>query len=186
MIDPLIITTISVGELPPTPITLDSLLAHELTGDLYKGTVNELLQLLRPLVGKLQFEIVEMDVNTQYIIDNFDSTGLGINICLGFAICNGNNGTKNRDGRSSIAYGIDYNFIGSFGGEAEHILTIDEMPIHNHTIDKVYNENVIGTFVGSGGGSVEATGTQKVSTSGNGFSHNTYHPYVVTLIIMKL
>ena len=185
MIDPNLITTISVGELPPLPITIDSLLAHEITGDLYKGTVNELLQLLRPLVGKLQFEIVELDVPNQYVIDNFDSTGLGINLCLGFAICNGQNGTKNRDGRTSIAYGENYNFIGALGGATTHTLTVAQMPIHSHDINGSTN-----TTGGSGqnvvNNATDNTGDVTTKTEGGGQSHNNMQPYIVTLTMMKL
>src|SRR3990172_11449728 len=104
MIDPNLITTIRVGELPPSVFSLTDNIPHEVGTDLKSGTIQQLLDFLRPLVGKLQFEVVRMSVNTQYIVDNFDlvpgpNMGLGTNLCLGFAICNGNNGTENLDGR---------------------------------------------------------------------------------------
>lgn len=181
MIDPNLITTISTGELPPLPITLDSLLAHEITGDLHRSTVNELLQLLRPLVGKLQFEIVEMDVNNQYVIDNFDETGLGKNLCLGFAICNGNNGTKNRDGRSSIGYGTGFSSMGVFGGNKDATLVA-----HSHSVSIKRNMNSGGTaglFDQATGGTNE---TYSTTTEGVSGTDKNYHPYIVTLVMMKL
>src|SRR3990172_7309905 len=116
MIDPNLITTIRVGELPPSVFSLTDNIPHEVGTDLKSGTIQQLLDFLRPLVGKLQFEVVRMSVNTQYITDNFDITGLGTNLCLGFAICNGNNGTENLDGRSGIGYGTVNNFVGFTGG----------------------------------------------------------------------
>ena len=187
MIDPNLITTIRVGELPPVDLSLASVIPHEVGTDLKQGTIQQLLDLLRPLVGKLQYEITELDVTTQYIADNFDETGLGKNLCLGFAICNGQNGTKNRDGRSSIAYGTNFGFVGVLGGEANHTLTIDEMPVHNH--DVLTNESDAGDNNNNiQGGHLESpslspTGTQP---KGGGLAHNTYHPYIVTLTIMKL
>lgn len=50
-------------------------------------------------------DIKEVDCTNQYITDNFDSSGKGKNERLGWAICNGNNGTRNRTGRVSVAYG---------------------------------------------------------------------------------
>ena len=188
MINPDLITTVRVGELPPEPFSLTDLIPHEVGTDLKSGTIQQLLDLLRPLVGKLQYEVIEMDVTTQYITDNFDSTGLGINLCEGFAICNGNNGTKNRDGRSGIAYGITYNFVGLTGGTADSTLVS-----HSHTA-KISNvtggdtDKFIAQNGGSGGGTTSATGTGIINTSitgGTGVNKN-YHPYIVTLTIMKL
>jgi hypothetical protein len=184
MIDPNLITTKSVGELPSQPITLDSLLAHELTGDLKKSTVNQLLQLLRPLVGKLQYEVVELDVNAQYIANNFDETGLGINLCEGFAICNGNNGTKNRDGRSSLAYGSTFNFPGVFGGFQDATLVE-----HNHRMGDESGATGSGAvnirYIAK---EIESNGTGVPFTDNTGVSgvNKNYHPYIVTLTIMKL
>lgn len=185
MIDPNLITTIRVGELPPVDLSLTSVIPHEVGTDLKKGTIQQLLDLLRPLVGKLQYEIVELDVTTQYIVDNFDNTGLGKNLCLGFAICNGQNGTKNRDGRSSIAYGTNFGFVGVLGGEANHILTISEMPSHTHASNGSTNttggfgQNVVNN-------AIDNTADVITKPEGGGLAHNTYHPYIVTLTIMKL
>ena len=191
MIDPNLITTTRVGELPPFAFSLTDLIPHEVGTDLKSGTIQQLLDFLRPLVGKLQFEVVRMSVNTQYIVDNFDlvpgpNMGLGTNLCLGFAICNGNNGTENLDGRSGIGYGTVNNFVGLTGGSTTHALTVAEMPVHSHVINEVYNENNAGTKVGSGGGSIEAVGTQSTATSGSGTPHNIQDPYIVQLYMMKL
>ncbi len=77
--------------------------------------------------------------------DDFDSTGLGINGLIGWALCNGQNNTIDLRGRTVMGYDERvndpndtiwdsiYNTVGGIGGEKNHILTIDEMPSHNHT-----------------------------------------------------
>jgi len=183
MINPDLITTVRVGELAPEPFSLTDLIPHEVGVDLKSGTIQQLLDLLRPLVGKLQYEVIEMDVTTQYITDNFDSTGLGINLCEGFAICNGNNGTKNRDGRTGIAYGTNYSFVGFVGGEATHTLTIPELPSHTHDFISYIQS---GSNSGSGGEAAGYFSTIPTAPTGSGVSHNNMQPYIVTLMIMKL
>ena len=186
MIDPNLITTIRVGELPPDPLSLTSKIPHEVGTDLKYDTIQGLVDLLAPLVGKMQFEVVRMSVTTQYITDNFDGTGLGINLCVGFAICNGNNGTENLDGRVGIGYGASYSFVGINGGTATHTLLESEMPAHNHDI------NMVGYNLVTGNGDeyvVRSTGTQvaKVTdTKGGGQPHNNMQPYIVQLYMMKL
>ena len=75
--------------------------------------------------------------------------GLGTGEYVGWALCDGRNGTPDLRGRFiagrsntiNTNYGYvnternntDYNAIGDFGGEAEHILTVGEMPSHNHS-----------------------------------------------------
>lgn len=183
MIDPNLITTKSVSELPVDAISLSSKIPHELTGILKQGTIQELVDLLAPLVGKMQFEIVELDVTQQYITDNFDITGLGINLCAGFAICNGNNGTIDRDGRSSIAYGGEYSFVGVPIGSKDAIVVS-----HTHSFPNTL------TGKGTGGAGDFASNASNISYSDNtttltegesGINKN-YHPCIVTLTIMKL
>lgn len=190
-IDPNLITTIRADELAPAAFNVDDIIVHASGTTLYRGTIAELIAFIAPLVSAMQFEVKRLHVNNQYILDNFDLTpgptmGLGINLMAGFAICNGNNGTTNIDGMVGIAYGTINNVIGQFGGETTHVLTIGEMPAHSHVINEVYNENTAGTKVGSGGGTLEAVGTQNTSSVGSGTAHNNMQPYIVELTIMKL
>jgi len=119
MIDPNLITTTRVGELPIAPLSGTSKIPHEVGTDLKQATIQELIDLITPLVNAIQFQVIELDVTQQYIIDNFDGTGLGINLMNGYAICNGNNGTINKDGRVGIAYGTNYNVVGAIGGSKD-------------------------------------------------------------------
>lgn len=188
MIDPNLITTKRVGELPTSVFSLTDKIPHEVGVDLKSGTIQQLLDLLRPLVGKLQFEVVRMSVTTQYITDNFDITGLGKNLCLGFAICNGNNGTENLDGRSGIGYGANYNFVGLQVGSADSVVVS-----HTHTakisnISGADNDKFVAQNGGSGGGatSFSGSGTINTGTTGETGVNKNYQPSIVQLYMMKL
>ena len=55
--------------------------------------------------------------------DNFHSNGLGKNTMLGWALRNGNNGTKNQQGKFSLNKGASpYDVIGAIGGSANSVL----------------------------------------------------------------
>ena len=185
-INPADITTVRVGQLPPDLPTLESNIAHELGDILYKCTIQELVDLLSLNVGTLQYEVKTLYVNQEYIDTNFDETGLGINLCAGFAICNGANGTVSVDGLVDVGYGTNYNVIGGFGGEAMHQLTENEMPTHTHDF-------VIPATSGAGGsnavnfnGNNNSPTTLTTQPKGLGDFHNNMQPYIIALKIMKL
>jgi hypothetical protein len=186
-IDPNLITTVRVGELPTGAISLTDKIAREKSDNtLYQGTLQQLLDLFRPLVGKLAYEAVDLIVDNQYIIDNFILTpgstmGLGINLCTGFAIRNGNNGTDNADGRVDIGYGTNYNAIGAIGGSTDAVVVS-----HNHTLGiKRHTNNFgsVGLFDQATGGTNE---TYTTSTDGVSGAGKNMQPYRVVLKLMKL
>ena len=153
-------------------------------GDGEKNTASELRAVFNAFAPSLYLkgDVKEIDCDATYIALNFDNTGLGINDRAGWAICNGLNNTKDRNGRSSIGYGSSYTTIGATGGTKDAIVVE-----HTHTIDEVYNENSDnGKKVASGGGTKESTGTQEVSKTGESGTNKNYHPYIVTLFIQKL
>jgi len=185
-INPALISTVRVGQLPTGIPELTNKIAIEQNTDLYKCTLQDLVDLLAISAGALRFEIKTLNVNQTYIDTNFDATGLGRLLCDGFAICNGQNGTPNLDGLVSVGYGSNYNTIGGFGGAATHTLTENEMPIHSHGIKYAAGGNgtkypetpyIADTIMGD----MQGTGV-----AGGGQAHNNMQPYIIQLKIMKL
>lgn len=185
-INPADITTIRVGELPIDEILLTSKFPIENETTLYQATLQELIDFININASALQYEVKELWVNQTYIDNNFDVTGLGILLMTGYAICNGNNGTPPMDGLVSVGYGINYNVIGGFGGEVEHQLTENEMPVHDHSFP---TQNISSGSVGNnvqGTNQTSAGGTTTTTTKGLGEPHNNMQPYIILLKIMKL
>lgn len=188
MIDPNLITTKRVGELPTAAFNTTDLIPHEVGVDLKSGTIASLIAFIAPLVSAMQFEVKRLHVNAAYIAANFDVTGLGINLMSGFAICNGQNGTTNIDGMSGIAYGAVNNVIGQFGGSKDTVVVS-----HSHTakisnISGTDNDKFVAQNGGSGGGATSFSGSGTINTGITGESGvgKNYHPYIVELTVMKL
>jgi hypothetical protein len=180
-LDPALLSTLRVGELPPEIFSLTDKIPHEVGTDLKRGTIQDLVTFLLQYTATLQFQVIELDVTNQYIIDNFDETGLGKNICSGYAICNGINGTKNRNGLTSIGYGINYTAIGGNGGSKDAVLVE-----HSHNIK--YASTGAGTkypetpYIGDTiAGNMQ--GTESAGVSG---TDKNMQPYIVTLMIQKI
>ncbi len=179
------ITTIRVGQLASALPTLTDNIPHEIGTDLFRCTIQQLIDLLNLNVGSFQYEIKTLYVNQEYIDTNLDASGLGINSLTGWAKVNGNNGTPPMAGLVEVAEGTGY-AIGSFGGATTHTLTTDQIPSHSHGM--TYANNSEGTkypetpYIGDTlGGAMQATGV-----SGGGQPHNNMQPYIVVLKIMKL
>lgn len=152
---------------------------------------------LKPVASAwVRGDIKEVSCSAAYITANFVSSGvtagLGTNERVGWAICNGKNGTPNDKGRVVVGYGIegsgtnypnvDILTYPARGGEETHTLTKAEIPSTDIDIP------VIG---GSDGLGFDINGTDKgsdltFSTDGGGQAHNNMQPYVVRLKIMKL
>ena len=185
-INPADITTVRVGQLPPDLPTLESNIAHELGDILYKCTIQELVDLLSLNVGTLQYEVKTLYVNQEYIDNNFDETGLGINLCAGFAICNGANGTVSVDGLVDVGYGTNYNVIGGFGGSKDAIV-VD----HTHAISFDTNLNTGSGTAKTKQAEVSAAGSGEqiigsIASAGIDGADKNMQPYIIALKIMKL
>lgn len=176
-----------------------------------KTQASEMRTLLTTLMNECfkLYEVKELDINLtttpSFITDNFDSSGKGTSSSFdGYAICNGNNGTRNRNGRVAIGYDpLNYPSIGSTGGFKDSVLLN-----HTHTYrDRYYPENSSSlsgaTYkesmnyngkYGSSGTDTDnntflyldsVTGTPNVSTTSSGTDRN-MQPYIVTLFIQRI
>ena len=184
MINPNDITTIRVGELPPNPPTLESKIPHELGTDLKYFTIQQLITFLQPYVGVFQYETKRLAVKQAYIDENFDETGLGRNICIGWAIRNGNNGTDNIDGKVGVAYGASNNVIGQTGGSKNAVLVQ-----HNHAMGDQSGSSGSGTTnIRYLGREMESNslGIPYTDFSGESGVGKNMQPYIIDLYIMKL
>jgi len=133
-------------------------------------------------------DVKEIDVSTAYIAANFDVTGLGTNERLGWAICNGNNGTRNRSGRVGVGYDIsNYPTLGATGGSKDAVVVA-----HSHS---TIGDTNIATGSGDGivrqraqaeSGGIGLNVNVAVSSSGVSGTDKNMQPYLVTLYIMKL
>lgn len=135
----------------------------------------------------ISYQVVELDVPTSYIAANFDATGLGINERVGWAICNGNNGTRNRLGRVAMQYSPSYPTLGATGGSADAVVV-------EHTHATTPNTNIefgSGDSVSRSRTSAVSAGignpiNVSISTTGESGVGKNLQPYIVTLFIMKL
>lgn len=196
-IDPLLTSSIRVGELPPNTFDLTDKIPHEKGTELFSGTIQQLIDLLRLNVNAFKYEIKHLKVDSQYIIDNFDETGLGKNLCLGWSRCNGNNGTDNLDGKVIVSNGEVYNVLGQFGGSVSEIMNVNQLPNHNH-LNGIADDSR-GLFVyGSTTSGMPGSATLSIQTEGfsRTYQGNTssvgsnapiskMQPYVVYLTIQK-
>lgn len=186
-INPNDITTIRVGELAAALPNLTDNIPHEIGTDLFRCTIQELIDLLNLNLGAFQYEVKTLYVNQSYIDNNLDATGLGINLLAGWAEVNGNNGTPPASGMFELSRKKDVYSIGSFGGSKEVTLTIDQIPTHTHILNGSSSDNGDpGNFVITAPTAGGATNTVATTTQGTGDSHNNMPPYYVCLKIMKL
>lgn len=132
-------------------------------------------------------DIKEIDVSNAYLAANFDATGLGINERVGWAICNGNNGTRNRLGRVGMQYSTSYPTLGATGGSADAVVvehthaTTPNTNLNFGTGDSVSRSRA-GVVSGGIGDPINVT----IGNTGESGVGKNLQPYIVTLFIMKL
>jgi len=130
--------------------------------------------------GGVTGDVKEIDVSNAYLTANFDATGLGKNERLGWAICNGNNGTRNRSGRVPMQYDVsNYPILGATGGSKDAVVVS-----HSH----------VGNGFGASGSGSDGLASNNflygqlsaTSTVGESGTNKNLQPYIITLMIMKL
>lgn len=144
------------------------------------NTALEMRTVLTALVNGsiLSGDVQLVDCSNAYITANFDGTGLGINDRLGWAICNGNNGTRNWNGKVPMAYGTSYATMGATGGSKDAIVVE-----HTHTYSQYVQS---GSNSGSGGEAAGYFQSGTTGTTGVSGTDKNLQPYTVVLAIMKL
>jgi microcystin-dependent protein len=97
----------------------------------------------------------------------------------GWYLCDGNNSTPDLRDKFVAGAGSSY-AVGDTGGEATHVLTIAEMPVHDHVVTG-------GTAGGSGHVRRDALNNSNHTTnpSGSGSAHENRPPYYALAYIMK-
>lgn len=113
-------------------------------------------------------------------------SGSETNIPSGWVICDGNNGTPDLRGRFILGSSNSHT-IGSVGGEETHILTVNEMPRHIHSINVGTGRTLRGTAMGDNTSNYSASNkSSNTSYTGNTQAHNNMPPYYVLCFIMKV
>ena len=69
-----------------------------------------------------------------------------------------------------------YADAGTFGGEAAHTLTVDEMPAHSHSVPNMSGYDTGTEWVGQNG--TAAPQTRSTNINGGGAAHNNMPPYM--------
>ena len=92
--------------------------------------------------------------------------------------------------KGKVPVGLDstdtsFDALGETGGEKAHILTINEMPNHNHGIRTKINDWVTSTPAIQYGGTGNGFQVLDNAYEGGGGSHNNLQPYIVMNYIIK-
>ncbi|MGI5869129.1 MAG: hypothetical protein ACOX9C_06790 [Kiritimatiellia bacterium] len=114
-------------------------------------------------------------------------------IPAGWALCDGSSGRPDLRGRFIVGAGAGSGYrVGDTGGEARHVLTIDELPSHDHATtfktvgySSVWNNSREAL---SGEGKLKNNGEKIMNTSsvGGGEAHENRPPYYALCYIIKL
>ena len=109
----------------------------------------------------------------------------------GWALCDGQDGRPDLRSRFVLGAGSGY-AVGVTGGEESHILTMSELPRHNHTNSDHYLNFKTGSNGASAGDTtVVVSGTHQYSNKAVGYTgedaaHNNMPPYYALCYIIKL
>ena len=176
MINPNDITTVRADQLPPGLPQLTDIFPFETLSDLSlkQATFQNLVDFININSNAFQFEVKTLLVDQSYIDDNFDNTGLGINLCVGWRIADELNGLV------TIGQGVGYP-VGSFGGSKDAVVVA-----HTHGVK--WGANGAGTKYAETPYISDIIGGQASPTDSTGVSgvNKNMQPYLVALKIIKL
>lgn len=134
-------------------------------------------------------DIKRVKCDLAYLNANFEVNGLGKNLRLGWAICNGINGTDNLAGRVGVGYGLGYSSLGSTGGSKDAVLVEHTHKTISRTGDVIPHVSSLSFY--NQGQTWSATGTVNekysgISNEGISGTDKNMQPYIINLYIMKL
>lgn len=93
----------------------------------------------------------------------------------------------NLKGKVVVGYNAaetEFDALGETGGEKTHVLTVDEMPSHNHSI--MLHDSDSGTgYPDSSGNVPNYNNTTAISNTGGGLAHNNLQPYIAMNYIIR-
>ena len=128
-------------------------------------------------------DIKVIKADATYLANNFEVDGLGKNLRAGWAICNGNNGTDNLQGRVPIHYSADFP-LGTVGGSKDAVVVEHSHNYTQYTLDQEVSSN--GNGVRSLNKNDSQSGIFITSTTGVSGTNKNMQPYLATVYIMKL
>ena len=126
-------------------------------------------------------DIKVIKADATYLANNFEVDGLGKNLRTGWAICNGNNGTDNLQGRVPIHYSADFP-LGTAGGSKDAVVVEHS---HGLPIESGGNLN-IPSIVSNANNDESYSETNRTTTVGVSGTNKNMQPYFATVYIMKL
>jgi len=122
-------------------------------------------------------------------------SGAIANIPVGWALCDGTNGTPNLKGRFIVGYDdtvADYDTIGNTGGAKEVTLNIDQIPQHDHAggtgalFVKKTGHNGVTAYVNDIANRIDIIDTVPNQVRGGNQAHENRPPYYTLAYIIKL
>lgn len=132
-------------------------------------------------------DIKERYCGNQYVVDNFDSQGYGLNQEKGWRILFYE--VPGTSGRVAVQYDPTdplFSTIGNMGGEKTHLLTVQEIPAHKHHISGSNQSNFGDGGYTPGVGMAGAESAGDTDNTGGGTAHNNLQPYYVILKLIKI
>ena len=115
---------------------------------------------------------------------------------IGWALCDGQNGTPDLRGRFLLglnsstmqAAGLSANAIQNTGGEEKVVLTVDQLPSHNHNYTEGGEYQVCSGCQGHAVGDhpFDRLVWKETAPEGKSLPHNNMPPYYVLAFVMKL
>jgi hypothetical protein len=134
-------------------------------------------------------DIKRIKCDLTYYTANFEVDGLGKNLRLGWAQCNGNNGTDDLTGRVGVGYGLGYSTFSAPIGSNSVSLLAENIPKLDVTLPVSNADNGGGSKIYIMATDLEGAGTKTyLNTIGSSTptAINVMQKGIVNLYIMKL